>query len=86
MPRTRSPRTPRAIHDKTGFQVGRSGACEALLYQFTGRANGEGEPPVERVAGCSLREVLAYMRKFHAEILRVEFVALIEMVSGSPLD
>jgi hypothetical protein len=88
MPRTRSPRTPRAIHDKTGFQVGRSGACEALLYQFTGRANGEGEPPVERVAGCSLHEATAYMRKFHADvdILRVEFVALIEMVSGSPLD
>jgi hypothetical protein len=29
-----------------------------------------------------------YMRKRHADfdILRVEFVALIEMVSGSPLD
>ena len=43
---------------------------------------------MERVAGCSLHEAMTYMRKFHADvdILRVEFVALIEMVSGSPLD
>lgn len=88
MPRTRSQRTPRALNDRTGLQTGRSGACEALLYQFTGRANGEGESPVERVAARSLHEAMIYMRKFHADvdILRVEFVALIEIVSGSPLD
>jgi hypothetical protein len=82
MPRTRSQRTPHAL--KTGFRPGRSGACEARLYQFTG----EGQPPVKRVAATDLHEAIAYMRKWHSDldILRVELVALIEMVSGSPLN
>jgi hypothetical protein len=35
-----------------------------------------------------MHEAIAYMRKWHSdlEILRVELVALIEMVSGSPLN
>ena len=51
-------------------------------------ADGEGEPPVKRVAACDLHEAIAYMRKWHPglDILRVELVALIEMVSGSPLN
>jgi hypothetical protein len=58
------------------------------LYQFTGVAQGEGEPPVKRVAACDLHEALAYMRKWHPDldILRVELVAVIEMLSGSPLN
>jgi hypothetical protein len=73
---------------KTGFRPGRSGACEARLFQFTGPADGAGEPPVKRVAACDLHEAIAYMRKWHPglDILRVELVALIEMVSGSPLN
>jgi len=84
MPRTRSRRIARAL--KTGFRPGHSGACEARLYQFTGVAQGEGEPPVKRVAACDLHEALAYMRKWHPDldILRVELVAVIEMLSGSP--
>jgi len=86
MPRTRSRRIARAL--KTGFRPGHSGACEARLYQFTGVAQGEGEPPVKRVAACDLHEALAYMRKWHPDldILRVELVAVIEMLSGSPLN
>ena len=63
-------------------------ACEARLYQFTGVANGEGQPPVKRVAASDLHEAITYMRKWHSDldILRVELVALIEMVSGSPLN
>ena len=86
MPRTRSQRTPHAL--KTGFRPGRSGACEARLYQFTGVAIGEGQPPVKRVAATDLHEAIAYMRKWHSDldIQRVELVALIEMLSGSPLN
>ena len=86
MPRTLSRRTPRAL--KTGFRPGHSGACEARLYQFTGVADAAGEPPVKGVAACDLREAIAYVRKWHPglDILRVELVALIEMVSGSPLN
>jgi len=86
MPRTRSERTSRA--QKTGFRQGRSGACEARLYLFTGAANGEGQPPVRQVAASDLHEAVAYMRKWHPDldILRVELVAVIEMVSGSPLN
>jgi hypothetical protein len=39
------------------------------------------------VAACDLQEALAQMRKWHSvDILRVELVGLIEMVSGSPLN
>ena len=86
MPRTRSQRTPHVR--KTGFRPGRTGACEARLYEFTGVANGEVQPPLKRVAAGDLPEAVAYMRKWHSDldILRVELVALIEMVSGSPLN
>jgi len=86
MPRTRS--RPTAPAPKTGFRPGHSGACEALLFQFTGQAHGEGELPVKQVAACDLYEAIAYLRKWHPEfdILRVEFVAVIEIVSGSPLN
>ena len=83
MPRTRSERPSRA--QKTGLRPGHSGACEARLYQFTGVAIGEGQPPVEWVAASDLHEAIAYMLKWHY-IQRVEWVAVIEMVSGSPLN
>ena len=85
MPRALSQRTRR--EPKTGFRPGRSGACEARLYQFTGVANGEAQPPVERVAPSDLTEAIAYIRKWHSDldIQRVELVAMIEMLSGSPL-
>jgi len=86
MPRTRFRRTPRAL--QAGFRPGHSGACEARLYQFTGVTNGQGEPPVKRVAACDLQEAMVYMRKWYADldIVRVELVAVIEMLSGSPLN
>jgi hypothetical protein len=86
MPRALSRRTPRAPN--TRFRPGHSGAREARLYQFTGVANGAGEPPVKRVAACDLHEAIAYMRKWHSDldIQRVELAAMIEMVSGSPLN
>jgi hypothetical protein len=87
MPKAPSRRTP-ALNKKTGFRPGRSGACEARLYQFTVHALEEGEPLEKRIAACDLYEALAYFRKWHPDldIFRVEFVALIEIVSGSPLN
>jgi hypothetical protein len=86
MPRTRSQRKAPVL--KTGFRPGHSGACEARLYLFTGTANGQGVPLVKRVAACDLPEAIAYMRKWHPDldIQRVELVAMIEMLSGSPLN
>jgi hypothetical protein len=71
-----------------GFRPGRSGACEARLFLFTGQAHSGDELPMKLVAACDLQEAMIYMRKSHpdVDILRVEFVALIEMVSGSPLN
>jgi len=76
------------VTQKTGVLAGHCGACEAHLYQFTGVANGEGQPPVKRVAASDLHETIAYMRKWHSDLdtLRVELVALIELVCGSPLN
>jgi hypothetical protein len=58
------------------------------FYQFPGVADDTGERRVKRVAACDLHEAITYMRKWHPglDILRVELVALIEMVSGSPLN
>ena len=87
MPKALSRRT-RALNKKTGFRPGRSGGCEARLFQFIGQAQGEGEPPVKQVAACDLHEAIAYLRKWHPDldVHRVEFVAMIEIVSGSPLN
>ena len=54
----------------------------------TGVAFGEGQPPVERVAASDFHEAIAYMLKWHSDldIQRVELVAVIEIVSGSPLN
>ena len=43
---------------------------------------------VKRVAACDLQEAMVYMRKWYADldIVRVELVAVIEMLSGSPLN
>jgi len=40
------------------------------------------------VAACDLHEAIAYMRKWHPDldILRVELAAVIEMLSGFPLN
>jgi hypothetical protein len=88
MRRIRPQPSPGAPNKKTGFRPGRSGACEARLFLFIGRAQGENEPPVKLVAACDLQEAMSYVRKSHAglDILQVEFVDLIEMLSGSPLD
>jgi hypothetical protein len=88
MPKRHSEPARVAIHKKTGFRPGGSGACEARLFLFTGQPEGEGEPPIRLVAACDLPEAMLYIQKWHADldILRVEFVALIEMLSGSPLN
>ena len=81
-------RRTRALNKKTGLRPGRNGACEARLFRFTGQSQGEGEPPVKQVAACDLHEAITYLRKWHPDldVLRVEFVAIIEIVSGSPLN
>jgi hypothetical protein len=88
MPRTRSQRAAGALPKKTGFRPGHSGACEARLFRFTGQTHAEGEPPVRLVAACDLQEAMSYMQKSYCDldVLNFEFVALIEMVSGSPLN
>ena len=62
MLRTPSRRT-RALDKKAGFRPGRSGACEARLFRFTGQGNGEAGPPVHQVAACDVHEAMVYMRK-----------------------
>jgi hypothetical protein len=70
---------------RSAWSEGWSGACEARSFQFTGQAHGEAESPVKQIAACDLNEAMMYMQRRHADfdILRVEFVALIEMLSGS---
>jgi hypothetical protein len=48
----------------------------------------QGEPSVRRVVACDLYEAIAYMGKWHPDldIQHVELAAIVEMVSGSPLN
>jgi len=64
MPTTRSRRAAGALPKKTGFRPGRSGACEARLFVFTGQAHGQDEPPAKRVAACDLYEAMTHVRKW----------------------
>lgn len=86
MPRIRSCRIAPTL--ETAFRPGRSGACEARLFQLSGPASSEGEALVKHVAACDLHEAVAYMQKWHPDfdVQRVELVGMIEMVSGSPLN
>jgi len=70
------------------ISAGRSGACEARLYLFASVAYGDGEQPVTRVAACYVPEAIAYWRKWHSDldIQHTQLVAVIEMLSGSPLN
>ena len=40
------------------------------------------------IAACDLHEAITHLQKWHLglDVLRVEFVAMIEIVSGSPLN
>ena len=76
------------IKKNARFRPGRSGTCEASLFEFTGRARDQESPPVERVAACEIAEAVLYMTRYHPhfEILRIELVTTIVMISGSPVN
>ena len=77
---------------KRSFQPGRSGACEALLYEFRGRPVPDGDEeetvPTEKIAAADIHEALAYIRRRHAdfEVWSVRLAGVIVLLSGSPLD
>lgn len=71
------------------FRPGRTGACEAPLWEFVSFNIEETEkPPAIWVAACSIDEALAYVRESYPDfrIRVIKLVRLIQMVSGSPLD
>jgi hypothetical protein len=75
---------------KTRFTPGRSGFCEAQLWEFTATSGflPDQEPAVERIAAESLDEALKFMRRKYPEFRIVKAVALgtIAILAGSPLD
>ena len=80
------------MQPKRAFQPGRSGACEALLYEFRGRpvsnADEEETVPTEKIAAANIHEALAYMRRWRAdfEVWSVQLAGVIVLLSGSPRD
>ena len=77
--------------NQTGFRPGKSGVCEAVLWEFFGPSQflekGD-EIPVERVAAASLEQALQFLRREYPDfvIARVISLGIIAMLSGSPLD
>jgi hypothetical protein len=72
------------------FRQGRFGACEAHLYEFRGRyyPRESEEERVERLAAASIYEGLLYLsrREPDFEVISVQCVGLVTLLSGSPLD
>jgi hypothetical protein len=76
---------------KTGFRPGRSGVCEAQLWEFTAPSKflpGDESIPVELVAAGSLDDALKFMRRRHPDFIIVKAIAvgMITMLSGSPFE
>ncbi len=68
------------------FRAGSGGVCEASLYEF---ASSDGpEPRVIRVAARDITEALAYIMEAYADfrVVRIEFVGMVRLVSGTPVD
>jgi len=72
------------------FRQGRFGACEARLYEFRGRyhPSTSEEEKVERFATDSIYEGLVYLKQREPdfEVMSVQCIGLITLLSGSPLD
>jgi len=73
------------------FRPGTSGACEAQLWMFVGpqeALNDDHAPETHWVAAESLDAALLYLRRRHDDftIAEARFLAMIPLVSGSPLD
>jgi len=72
------------------FRQGRFGACEARLYEFRGRCypSSSEEEKIERFAADSIYEGLVYLKRREPdfEVMSVQCVGLITLLSGSPLD
>jgi hypothetical protein len=81
------------------FQIGNSGGCEALLYEFCERARSSStEDPRQqpsspheftmRIAATTFDEAFAYLRWAHPDFVidNVICLGLIRMVSGLPVD
>lgn len=73
-----------------GFRPGRFGACEARLYEFRGHAY-PGDPDdemLQRIAAQSIFEGFLYLRRRDPdfEVVSVQCIGLITLLSGSTLD
>ncbi len=70
------------------FRPGRSGACEAILWEFVSWPNSEGQSQTLYIASHRIEEAIDYMVRLHPEfrIFQVQGGKIIEMISGSPLN
>jgi len=83
-------RQRKSTANKTSGRPGRSGICEAQLWEFTGPSKfvEEDEIPIERVAAGSLEEALTFIRRRRPGfiIVRAEATGVVAVLSCSPLD
>ena len=75
----------------TAFRPGTSGECEAQLWKFTGPGeilNDDHVPEMHWGAAESLDAALLYLRKRNGDfkIVEAQFLGMIPLLSGSPLD
>ena len=73
---------------KRRLRIGSGRAWEASLYEFTGRSDDGQDAPVARIAAVSLELALGYLRENYGDfqIVRIEFLGMVRLVSGTPVD
>ena len=91
LPTKRQKKRSARNQNKTRFQPGTTGLCEAQLWIFTGPPgilNDDNAPQVHWVAAESLEAALSYLRQRYDEftIREARFLSMIPLLSGSPLD
>jgi hypothetical protein len=74
--------------DDAALRPGQGGACEGILFQFVEATRGAPEPVSKSIAAITIDDAFRYVRRRYPEfrIAEIRAGALIEMVSGSPVD
>jgi hypothetical protein len=73
---------------RTKFRPGRTGVCEAKLFEVTGRDELDHERRTEQVGAGTIQEVVTYLQRRHPHfrVASVQELGITVLLSGTPLD
>jgi hypothetical protein len=79
------------VKKTAGFRPGKSGVCEAQLWEFSGPSKflpEDQEIALKRVAAASLDDALRFVRRRYPDfiIVKAEATGVVVMLAGSPFE